>query len=144
MWPLGSADEKLWPPPSFKLPIPALDGISLASRTTVRNLGVIFDQNLLFDAHIKHVSRTAFFNLRNIVKIRNILSQSDAEKPVHAFVTSRLDYCNSLFLGCPTYSLKSLQLIQNAAARVLMRTNRRDHISPILASLHWLPVKFRI
>jgi len=62
----------------------------------VRNLGVIFDQNLSFDAHIKQVSRTAFFHLRNIAKIRNILTQSDAEKLVHAFVTSRLDYCNSL------------------------------------------------
>ena len=58
--------------------------------------------------------------------------------------TLRLDYCNSLLLGCPTNSLKSLQLIQNAADRVLMRTNRRDHVSPGLASLHWLPVKFRI
>ena len=46
-------------------------------------------------------------------------------------------------MGCPTYSLKSLQLIQNAAARVLMRSNSRDHVSPVLASLHWLPVKFR-
>ncbi|XP_072247498.1 uncharacterized protein [Leuresthes tenuis] len=124
--------------------IVTLDGISLASSSTVRNLGVIFDQNLSFDAHIKLVSRTAFFHLCNIAKIRNILSQGDAEKLVHAFVTSRLDYCNSLLLGCPTYSLKSLQLIQNAAARVLMRTNRRDHVSPVLASLHWLPVKFRI
>ncbi|XP_072246412.1 uncharacterized protein [Leuresthes tenuis] len=124
--------------------IVTLDGISLASSSTVRNLGVIFDQNLSFDAHIKLVSRTAFFHLRNIAKIRNILSQGDAEKLVHAFVTSRLDYFNSLLLGCPTYSLKSLQLIQNAAARVLMRTNRRDHVSPVLASLHWLPVKFRI
>jgi len=47
-----------------------------------------------------------------IAKIRNILT-SDAEKLLHAFVISRLNYCNSLLLGCPTYSLKSLQLIQN-------------------------------
>jgi len=103
----------------------------------VRNLGVIFDQNLSFDAHIKLVSRTAFFHLRNVVKIINILSQDDAEKLLHAFVTSRLDYCNSLLLGCPTYSLKSLQLIQNAAARVLRRSNSRDRVSPVLASLQW-------
>ena len=77
--------------------IVTLDGISLASSSTVRNLGVIFDQNLSFHAHIKLVSRTAFFHLRNIAKIRNILSQGDAEKLVHAFVTSRLDYCNSYF-----------------------------------------------
>jgi len=47
-------------------------------------------------------------------------------------------------MGCHTNSLKSLQLIQNAAARVLKRTNKRDCISPVLASLHWPPVKFRI
>ena len=76
-----------------------LNGFSLASSTTVRNLGVIFDLNLSFDAHIKQVSRTAFFHLCNIVKIRNILSQSDAEKLVHAFVTSRLDHCNFLLLS---------------------------------------------
>ncbi|XP_067351072.1 uncharacterized protein [Channa argus] len=124
--------------------IVTLDGISLASSTTARNLGVIFDQDLSFKSHIKQISRTAFFHLRNIAKIRSILSQSDAEKLVHAFVTSRLDYCNSLLSGCPSNSLKSLQLIQNAAARVLTGTSKRDHISPSLASLHWLPIKFRI
>ncbi|XP_047193774.1 uncharacterized protein LOC118286550 [Scophthalmus maximus] len=124
--------------------IVTLDGITLASSSTVRNLGVTFDQDMSFDSHIKQVSRTAFFHLRNIKNIRNILSQKDAEKLVHAFVTSRLDYCNSLLLGCPNKSVKSLQLIQNAAARVLTRTRKRDHISPVLESLHWLPVKFRI
>uniref|UniRef100_A0A3Q3K2M1 Reverse transcriptase domain-containing protein n=1 Tax=Monopterus albus TaxID=43700 RepID=A0A3Q3K2M1_MONAL len=124
--------------------IVTLIDIALSSSTTVRNLGVIFDQNMSFKSHINQASRSAFFHLRNIAKIRSILSQSDAEKLVHAFVTSRLDYCNSLLSGCPNNSLKSLQLIQNAAARVLTGTSKRDHISPILASLHWLPVKFRI
>jgi len=72
------------------------------------------------------------------------LSQKDAEKLVHAFVTSRLDYCNSLLSGCSNKSLKSLQLIQNAAARVLTKTKKRDHMTPVLAALHWLPVKSRI
>ncbi len=124
--------------------IVTLDGIALASCATVRNLGVIFDQDMSFNSHVKQTSRTAFFHLRNIAKIRNILSQEDAEKLVHAFVTSRLDYCNSLLSGCPNTSLKTLQLIQNAATRILTRTRKRDHISPILASLHWLPVKSRI
>ena len=122
----------------------SLDGITLASSTTVKNLGVIFDEDMSFKCHIKQVTRTAFFHLRNIVKIRNILSQSDAEKLVHAFVSSRLDYCNSLLSGCPNSSLKSLQLIQNAAARALTGISKRDHITPVLASLHWLPLKSRI
>ena len=58
----------------------------------MRNLGVISDQDLSSDSHIKQVS--AFFHLRNIVKIRNILSQGDAEKLLHASVTSGLDYCS--------------------------------------------------
>ncbi|KAI3356418.1 hypothetical protein L3Q82_017633 [Scortum barcoo] len=82
-----------------------------------------------------------FFHLRNIAEIRHFLSQSDAEKLIHAFVSSRLDYCNSLLSGCPNKSLKTLQLVQNAAARVLTRTRKRDHITPVLASLHWLPCK---
>ena len=47
----------------------------------------MFSQNLSFDAHIKQVSRTAVFNLRNIAKIRNILPQGDAEELLHALVT---------------------------------------------------------
>ena len=82
--------------------------------------------------------------MHNISKIRNVLSQKDTEKLVHAFITSRLDYCNSLLSGSSRKSLKTLQLVQNAAARVLTRTKKRDHISPVLASLHWLPVKSRI
>ncbi len=57
--------------------------LTLASSTTVRNLGVIFDQDLSFNSYIKQISRTAFFHLHNIAKIRHILSQKDAEKIVH-------------------------------------------------------------
>ncbi|XP_077948368.1 uncharacterized protein LOC144388953 [Gasterosteus aculeatus] len=120
-----------------------MDGIALVPSSTLRNLGVLFDQDMTFNSHIKTL-RTAYFHLRNISKIRNFLSQSDAEKLVHAFVTSRLDYCNSLLSGCSCKCLKPLQLIQNAAARVLTTTKKRDHITPVLTSLHWLPVKSRI
>ncbi len=102
------------------------DGIALASCATVRNLRVIFDQDMSFNSHIKQTSRTAFFHLRNFAKIRHILSQKDAEKLVHAFVTSRLDYCNSLSSGCSNKSLKTLQLIQSAAACVLTGTKKRE------------------
>ena len=73
-----------------------------------------------------------------------MLSLHNAEKLVHVFVTSRLDYCNALLSGCANYTLKGLQLIQNAAACILTRTRRFEHISPVLASLHWLAVKFQI
>ncbi len=73
-----------------------------------------------------------------------MLTVSDAEKLVHAFVTSRLDYCNALLGGCPASSINKLQIVQNTAARVLTRSRKYDHITSILQSLHWLPMKFRI
>ncbi len=48
-----------------------------------------------------------------------MLTVSDAEKQVHPFMTSRLDYCNALLGGCPASSKNKLQIVQNAAARVL-------------------------
>ncbi len=67
------------------------------------------------------------------------------KKLVHAFMTSRLDYCNALLGACPASSINKLQIVQNAAARVLTRSRKYDHITtPILQSLHWLPIKFRI
>ncbi len=97
---------------------------------------------LYFENHVSHVTKTVFFHLRNIDQLRNMLPVSDAEKLVHAFMTSRLDYCNALLGGCPASSINKLQIVQNAAARVLTRSRKYDHITPILQSLHWLPIKF--
>uniref|UniRef100_A0AAR2KJT6 Reverse transcriptase domain-containing protein n=1 Tax=Pygocentrus nattereri TaxID=42514 RepID=A0AAR2KJT6_PYGNA len=121
-----------------------LNNLSVSSSLSVKNLGVMIDADLSFDTHISNITRTAFLHLRNIAKLRNSLSLQDAEKLVHAFITSRLDYCNALLSGRHSKSLNKLQLVQNAAARVLTRTRKFDHISPVLSALHWLPVKFRI
>ena len=90
------------------------------------------------------VSRTAYYHLYNIGRIRCYLSQSAAEQLVHAFITSKLDYCNALLCGLPSLLTKKLQRIQNAAARIITRTSRSAHITPVLFSLHWLPVCQRI
>lgn len=63
---------------------------------------------------------------------------------VHAFITSKLDYCNSLYYGLPKYLLKRLQCIQNSAARLVVQASKFDHVTPVLIKLHWLPVRFRI
>ena len=63
---------------------------------------------------------------------------------IHAFITSKLDYCNSLFYGLPSSLLGRLQGIQNVAARILTGSKKFDHITPVLRSLHWLPVEQRI
>ncbi len=118
-----------------------LDGCSLDSSSSVRNLGVLFDSNLSFDSHISSICKTAFFHLKNISKLRPMLSISNAEMLIHAFMTSRLNYCNVFFGGCSARLINKLQMVQNAAARVLTRTRKYDHISPVMSTLHWLPIK---
>ncbi len=121
-----------------------LDGCSLDSSSSVRNLGVLFDTNLSFDSHVSSICKTAFFHLKNISKLRPMLSMSNAEMLIHAFMTSRLDYCNALLGGCSTRLINKLQMVQNAAANVLTRTRKYDHIGPVMLTLHWLPIKHRI
>ena len=79
-----------------------------------------------------------------ISKIKPLLTFKDLGVVVHAFITSRLDYCNSLYAGTCQRQLSRLQLVQNAAARLLTGTKKRDHITPVLRCLHWLPVHYRI
>ncbi len=64
-----------------------------------------------------------------------------AEMLINVFMTSRLDYCNALLGGCSARLINKLQIVKNAAARVLTRTRKYDHISPVLSTLHWLPIK---
>ncbi len=68
----------------------------------------------------------------------------NAEMLINAFMTSRLDYCKALLGGCSACLINKLQMVQNAAARVLTRTRKYAHISPVLSTLHWLPIKYRI
>lgn len=121
-----------------------LESLSLKPKNQVKNLGVIIDSDLNFNSHIKSIKKSAFYHLKNIARIRNFMSKQDLEKLMHAFISSRLDYCNSLLSGLPKKTIKQLQLIQNTAARVLTGTKKAEHITPVLRSLHWLPVSQRI
>ena len=114
--------------------------VSVHSSPVVRNLGVMLDTSASMSFHVTSLCKSASFALWKISKIRNFLDQSSTEKLVHAFITSRLDYCNSLLYGLPSQQLKKLQLIQNSAARLVTRTKKTEHITPILSSLHWLPI----
>ena len=95
-------------------------------------------------AHISRVCSAAHLHLRNISRIRPFLSQTTTEQLVHAFVTSRLDMGNALLSGVTQAQLSRLQRVQNCAARLVTRTSRAEHITPVLEQLHWLPVKQRV
>ncbi len=91
-----------------------------------------------------HITKTARFALYNIKKIRFFLSEHATQLLVQALVLSRLDYCNALLAGLPANSIKPLQLIQNAAARLIFNEPKRTHVTALFINLHWLPIAARI
>ncbi|XP_070560261.1 uncharacterized protein [Ptychodera flava] len=116
----------------------------IAPSATVRNLGVKLTHDGSMSDHISHICKNGFYALRRIGKIRQLLDRPTTEKMVHAFVTSQLDYCNSLLYGVEKFQLGRLQSLQNAAACLVSRTRKFDNITPVFIDLHWLPVEARI
>ena len=105
--------------------------------TFVRDLGVTLDNNLSFSAHISNLSRSNFYQLRRLRAVRRSVSMPVFKSMVHAFVCSKIDFCNSILIG--------LQSVLNAAARLIARLPRFSHISTVMTEqLHWLPLSARI
>ena len=128
---------------------PPIKGIHVAGEfievsNNARKIGVIFDSHVNLEKHVINTCKTAFYHLRNIAKKRNCLSQDDAETLVHAFISSKLHFCNAHLLGLPQSAIDRLQYVQNCAARLMTRTRNLEHITPVLRRLHWLPVRQRI
>ena len=87
---------------------------------------------------------SAILNFDGLEQYATICLKMSPKKLLCPFVLSRLDYCNSLLAGCPKYLLSKLPKVQNNAARLIFRTTRSAHITPMLHSLHWLPIEQRI
>ena len=109
-----------------------------------RNLGVHMDQHLTMTDHVTAVCAACNYHLYRLSSIRHYLTTEAAKSAVNALVTSRLDYCNSLLYNIPLPQTARLQRVQNNAARLITRTSKHDHITPVLKKLHWLPVESRI
>ena len=92
--------------------------------------------------HVNHTCKAAYIQIRHISSIQHLTTQT-TQTLVCSLVFSRLDYCNSLLSGCPQYLLDKLQTVQDAAARLVYKAKKSDHIHPILETLHWLPVTHR-
>ena len=116
----------------------------VVSADKVTNLGVIFDKTLSMSYFIDKKCSTCWFYIKSIGKVRKFLTIEATKCLVQALIISRVDYCNSLLSGVSKANLRKLQLIQNAAARIIYRKRKFDHITPILYQLHWLPVPQRI
>ncbi|KAF7247075.1 putative RNA-directed DNA polymerase from transposon BS [Varanus komodoensis] len=118
-----------------------LNGVALPHRDKVRSLGVLLDPELSLEAQVTAVARSAFFQLRLIHQLHPYLENDCLVTVTHALVTSRLDFCNELYMGLPLKTVWILQLVQNRAARLLTGTGRYVHMTPVLRQLHWLPIE---
>jgi hypothetical protein len=127
------------------VPLRLHDGTIIAPSTSVRNLGVMLDCELSMAEHVNSIVRSCFYQLRQLRFVRHSLSEGTARMLVHAFVASRVDYCNSLLHGASQQTTRRLQAVLNASARLISGVGRHDHITAVLRDdLHWLPVTQRI
>ena len=118
--------------------------VSLAQ--SVRNLGVVFDPNFSFSFsdHVSQVIKSNRVHPRDLYRICSLLDLNISALLTNALVSSRLDYCNSLFLSLTGFELRRLQLVQNSLCRVVTRSSKYSHITPQLKKLHWVQVKYRV
>ena len=116
--------------------------MTLAAKSGVRSLGVHLDLTLTMEIQVALVVRTTFFHLWRIAWLRPYFNTRALTTLVHALEISRLDHCNTLYM--PLKLMWKLQVVQNAAARLLSGVKKYQHISPTLAALRWLSIRFRI
>ena len=112
--------------------------------TSMKNLGVYFDSSMSMSDQIYNICKSVRFQLKNVSQIRKYITRDACNHAVRSHVISRLDYCNGLLTEVPSVQLRRLQSLQNWAARIIFKVDRRHDPTPLLKSLHWLPVKERI
>jgi len=93
---------------------------------------------------VTSVCQAAYYHLKNIHCLKAFLTQEALVTEVRVFLTSHIDYCNSLLYGISDYNINRLQQFQNSAACIVINTLKYDHIAPILQKLHWLHVNQHI
>ena len=121
-----------------------LDSYVISPSYSSNDLGVLFWSDMSLDNHISSIIKSCFVQLRDIHRIRPLITKTAAITLANSFIHSRLDYCNGLFYGLPNHSIHRLQKVQNTAARIVTRSVCSSHITPVLKSLHWIPVNYRI
>ena len=128
----------------FKPTTISVCGCEISFSSSVRNLGFYIRDDMSMELHIKNICWSAYSELCCISTILHLPSADSTKTLVSAFVLSRLDYCNSLLSGCPKHRLEKLQKVKNSAARLVLKAHKQDHVSPLLRTLHWLPIQARI
>ena len=119
-------------------------GNQVSPAQSVKNLGVVFDSNFTFSDHVSQIIMPTRVHARDLYRIHPLLDLKTSVLLANALLSSRLDYCNSLFLSLTDFELRRLQLVQNSLCRVVTHSSKFSHITPQLKKLHWLPVRYRV
>ena len=107
---------------------------------SARNLGVEFDKDFNFKKHISKVCRSCYYHIRDLRRLRRCLTAAVTKTIATSLVLSKVDYCNSILYNIPNREINKVQSVQNCLARVVTRSPRFCSVTPLLKSLHWLPV----
>ena len=130
------------PPPTLVSILVGFKAIHVSK--SAKNIGTWFDTVMSMDNQISNICKCSFYHLRNIAKISKFISSCHCVTLIHAFITSRINHCNSLLSGLNQTQIKRPQQVQNSAARLVTGTRKQEHIMPVLKEFHWLPVTVRI
>lgn len=121
-----------------------VDSAVIHPSVKVRNLGTVMDSHLTMENNVSALTQSTYLQMRRIARIRRYLDDKCCATVINSLITSRLDFHNSVLYGVSQCTLRRLQIVQNQAARLLTRTKRDEHITPILFRLHWLPIQQRV
>ena len=111
---------------------------------TTCNLRIMVDSAETMSNHVSKLCKSASFALCKISRIIKKNYNSNALGLIHAFVGSRMDYCNRLLFGLPSREIRKIQIIKDYVDRLITKRRKYYHIIPTLQGLHWLPVHQRI
>ena len=88
--------------------------------------------------------QSCLFEIRRLKHMSAFVNEDSLKTLASSFILSRLDYCNSLFKNINKDLIQKLQKLQNFAAKIIFKKSVRDHVTPCLIHLHWLPISYRI
>ena len=90
--------------------------------------------------HITKECGIAYTTLKNIARVRNLLTPEAAKIKIQFLVISKLHNCNGLLLGVSAHQMNKLQIVQNMCCRIIKNLRKYDHISDAMKDLHWLKI----
>lgn len=119
------------------------DGSYIPISRQVYNLGVTLDSEFTFSPQISTTISQGYQLIRNVAPIRKFLSIEHVKTLVNSIIVAKVDNGNALLYGVSSYNTERLQKFQNSCARLIYGKKKYDHVSGLLAELHWLPAESR-